>query len=66
MKRLRVIRDFKPSLPKNSKIEDIIANPEEWAEQYAQFVLETEGKRILQAKKFGQEFAESLLEGSDD
>lgn len=59
---MREIRDFKPSLPKNSKIEDIISNPEEWAEQYAQFVLETEGKRILKAKKFGQEFAESLLE----
>lgn len=65
MKRLKVLKDFKPSLPK-SKIEDIIENPEEWAEQYAQFVLETEGKRILQAKKFGKEFAESLLEGSDD
>jgi len=65
VKRLKVLKDFKPSLPK-SKIEDIIENPEEWAEQYAQFVLETEGKRILQAKKFGKEFAESLLEGSDD
>ena len=61
MKRLKVLKDFKPNLPK-SKIEDIISNPEEWAEEYAQFVLETEGWRILEAKEFGRRFAESLLE----
>jgi hypothetical protein len=62
---LKQLKDFKPNLPK-SKIEDIIDNPEQWAEEYAQFVLETEGYRILQAKQFGQDFAESLLEGEDD
>ncbi len=62
---MKQLKDFKPNLPK-SKIEDIIDNPEQWAEEYAQFVLETEGYRILQAKQFGQDFAESLLEGEDD
>ena len=65
MKRLKVLKDFKPNLPK-SKIEDIISNPEGWAEEYAQFVLETEGHRILKAKNFGKEFAESLLKGTDE
>ena len=62
---MKQLKDFKPNLPK-SKIEGIIENPEQWAEEYAQFVLETEGYRILQAKQFGQDFAESLLEGEDD
>ena len=62
---MKQLKDFKPNLPK-SKIEDIIDNPEQWAAEYAQFVLETEGYRILQAKQFGQDFAESLLEGEDD
>ena len=61
MKRLK---DFKPKLPKD-KIEDIIANPEEWAEEYAQFALETEGWRILDAKKAGKEFAASLIKEED-
>ena len=61
MKRLK---DFKPKLPKD-KIEDIIANPEEWAEEYAQFVLETEGHRILKAKNFGEKFAKSLIKEED-
>tara|TARA_Y100001963_G_scaffold34739_2_gene48397 strand:- start:1862 stop:2053 length:192 start_codon:yes stop_codon:yes gene_type:complete len=61
---LKELREFKPSLPK-SKIEEIIDDPETWAEEYAQFVLETEGHRILKAKKFGIEFAESLMEGKD-
>ena len=64
VKRLKNLKDFKPNLPK-SKIEDIIADPEAWAEEYAQFVLETEGWRILEAKKFGEKFAESLLEEKD-
>ena len=62
---MKNLKDFKPRLPK-SKIEDIIANPEGWAEEYAQFILETEGFRILAAKKFGKDFAESLLEGEED
>ncbi len=62
---MKTLKDFKPKLPK-SKIEDIIENPEQWAEEYAQFVLETEGYRILQAKQFGVDFANSLLEGDDD
>ena len=65
MSKLRQLKDFKPSLPK-SKIEDILENPEAWAEEYAQFVLETEGFRILEAKKFGEKFAKSLLEGDDE
>lgn len=64
MSKLRQLKDFKPSLPK-SKIEDIIKDPEAWAEEYAQSVLETEGFRILEAKKFGKKFAESLIEGED-
>ena len=62
---MKQLKDFKPNLPKKSKIEDIIANPEGWAEEFAQFVLETEGHRLFKAKKFGKEFAESLLEGKD-
>ena len=65
MKKLNNLKDFKPNLPKNNKIEDIIANPEGWAEEFAQTILETEGYRLFEAKKFGQEFAESLLEGKD-
>ena len=64
MKRLKILKDFKPNLPK-SKIEDIISDPEGWAEEYAQFVLETEGHRILKAKKFGKEFAKSLIKDED-
>ena len=61
---MKNLKDFKPSLPK-SKIEDIITDPEGWAEEYAQFVLETEGHRILEAKKFGEKFAKSLIKGED-
>ena len=64
MKRLKVLKEFKPNLPK-SKIGDIISDPEAWAEEYAQFVLETEGYRILEAKKFGKEFAKSLIKEED-
>ena len=56
------LKDFKPNLPTNNKIEDIIANPEGWAEEFAQNVLEIEGFRMFKAKKLGTEFAESLLE----
>tara|TARA_R100000808_G_C2150933_1_gene159833 strand:+ start:2656 stop:2844 length:189 start_codon:yes stop_codon:yes gene_type:complete len=61
---LKELKDFKPNLPK-SKIEDIIADPEGWAEEYAQFILETEGWRMLEAKKFGTKFAKSLLKEKD-
>ncbi len=64
MKQLKVLRDFKPKLPKTN-IDEIINDPRSWAEEYAQFVLETEGYRILKAKKLGKEFAESLLKESD-
>ncbi len=59
---MKQLKDFKPNLPKNNKIEEIIANPEGWAEEFAQSILETEGYRLFKAKKLGQEFAESLLE----
>lgn len=65
MKNLNNLKDFKPNLPKNNKIEEIIANPELWAEEFAQSILETEGYRMFEAKKFGQKFAESLLKGDD-
>ena len=61
---MKVLKDFKPNLPK-SKIEDIISDPEGWAEEYAQFVLETEGHRILEATKFGEKFAKSLIKEED-
>ena len=61
---MKNLKDFKPNLPK-SKIEDIISDPEGWAEEYAQFVLETEGHRILKAKNFGKEFAKSLIKEED-
>ena len=62
---MKQLKDFKPNLPKNNKIEEIIANPEGWAEEYAQSVLETEGYRMFKAKAFGKDFAESLMEGGD-
>jgi hypothetical protein len=61
---LKQLKDFKIQLPK-SRIEDVIENPEAWAEEYAQFILETEGRRILESRKFGERFAKSLLEDND-
>ncbi len=61
---MKQLKDFKIQLPK-SRIEDVIENPEAWAEEFAQFVLETEGRRILQSKKFGERFAKTLVEDED-
>ena len=61
---MKELKKFKPSLPKD-KIEEIIEAPEVWAEEFAQNVLETEGYRMIEAKKFGSMFAESLLKEKD-
>ena len=61
---MKQLKDFKIQLPK-SRIEDVIENPEAWAEEFAQFVLETEGRRILQSKKFGERFAKTLEEDEE-
>ena len=61
---MKELKKFKPTLPK-AKIEEIIEAPEVWAEEFALNVLETEGYRMIKAKKFGSMFAESLLKEKD-
>jgi hypothetical protein len=65
VKNLKELQNFKLNYPKGSDISSILDNPEEFAEQFAQNAIETEGYRILEAKKLGTEFAESLMEEKD-
>ena len=62
---MKELRKFNLDLPTNSKIDEIIANPEQFAEEFAQNALETQAFRFFEAKKFGISFAESLLEEKD-
>ena len=42
------------------KIEDIMANPQEWAENFAEDVVVKEVPRYLKAKTLGENFAREI------
>ena len=44
------------------KIEDIMANPQEWAEQFAEEALMNEVPRYLKAKTLGENFAREITD----
>ena len=43
-------------------IEDIMANPQEWAEQFAEDALMKEVPRYLKAKTLGENFAREITD----
>ena len=43
-------------------IEDIMANPQEWAEQFAEEALMKEVPRYLKAKTLGENFAREITD----
>ena len=44
------------------KIEDIMANPQEWAEKFAEDVVVKEVPRYLKAKTLGENFAREITD----
>ena len=44
------------------KIEDLMANPQEWAEQFAEDVVVKEFPRYLKAKTLGENFAREITD----
>ena len=60
MKRLKELQQFDISLSGN--IKGIIANPQEWAEEFAEEALMKEMPRYLKAKKMGENFAREITD----
>ena len=46
----------------SGKIEDIMANPQEWAEKFAEDVVVNEVPRYLKAKTLGENFAREITD----
>jgi len=58
VKKLNELNDIEVSLDGN--IEDIMDNPEEWAEQQAEILISDNLSVLLEAKEMGKEFADVL------
>ena len=58
VKKLNELNDIEISLDGN--IEDIMDNPEEWAEQQAEILISDNLGVLLEAKEMGKEFADVL------
>jgi len=58
VKKLNELNDIEVSLDGN--IEDIMDNPEEWAEQQAEILISDNLGVLLEAKEMGKEFADVL------
>ncbi len=58
MKQLKELQDFNIELTGN--IEDIMENPQEWAEKFAENAIVKELPRYQKAKNYGAKFAEEI------
>ena len=58
VKKLNELNDIEVSLDGN--IEDIMDNPEEWAEQQVEKLISDNLGVLLEAKEMGKEFADAL------
>ena len=59
VKKLNELNDIEVSL--EGRIEDIMENPEKWAESQAENLISNNLDRILEAKEIGKEFASELI-----
>ena len=60
MKRLKELQQFDIAL--SGDIKEIIENPQEWAEEFAEKALVKEVPRYLKAKKMGENFAREITD----
>ena len=60
MKQLKELQQFDIAL--KGDIKEIIENPQEWAEQFAENALMEEMPRYLKAKTFGENFAREITD----
>jgi len=58
VKKLNELNDIEVSL--EGRIEDIMENPEKWAESQAENLISNNLDRILEAKETGKEFADAI------
>tara|TARA_R100001594_G_scaffold40009_1_gene71839 strand:+ start:2801 stop:2986 length:186 start_codon:yes stop_codon:yes gene_type:complete len=58
VKQLKELQDFNIELTGN--IEDIMENPQEWAEKFAENAIVKELPRYQKAKNYGAKFAEEI------
>ena len=58
MKQLKDLHNFNISL--EGDIKEIIADPQEWAEQFAESAILKEVPRYLKAKNLGEKFAREI------
>ena len=59
VKKLNELNDIEVSL--EGRIEEIMENPEKWAESQAENLISHNLDRILEAKETGKEFASGLI-----
>ena len=61
---MKQLKELHQSLEINldGDIEDIIANPEEWAEEFAESTIMKEVPRYLKAKTLGENFAREITD----
>ena len=59
VKKLNELNDIEVSL--EGRIEEIMENPEKWAESQAENLISDNMDRILEAKETGKEFANELI-----
>ena len=63
MKQLKELHQFEVVLPNRGEIKEIMANPQEWAENFAEGVVMKEGMpRYLKAKTLGENFAREITD----
>ena len=60
MKQLKELHNFNISL--EGDIEEIIENPQAWAEQFAESAILQEVPRYLKAKNLGEKFAREITD----
>ena len=60
VKRLKELQQFDIAL--SGDIKEIIENPQEWAEEFAEKALVKEVPRYLKAKKMGENFAREITD----
>ena len=60
MKQLKELQQFDIAL--EGDIKEIIENPQEWAEQFAEDVIMKEVPRYLKAKNLGENFAREITD----
>ena len=60
MKQLKELLQFDIALPGREATKEIIKNPQEWGEQFAENAIVKEVPRYLKAKTLGENFAREI------